>query len=153
MSVYHKSHWISCNIDDALGWSYIRVVRSRFYSHHMPIMLLFPLQLCEKLEGGPPCNSMPFWCGFRLTILKFSYSLVRHYIRQYSCLNKLTLFFCLGSSHPSLKVHEVKCVPGDPALTCPVLFKGSRSLLLLAWLYVAYCTSCPYLVRRYLVFC
>ena len=24
------------------------------------------------------------------------------------------------------------CVPGDPAITCPVLFKGSRSLLLLA---------------------
>ena len=26
----------------------------------------------------------------------------------------------------------VKCVPGDPALSCPVLFKGSRSPLSLA---------------------
>ena len=26
----------------------------------------------------------------------------------------------------------MKCIPGDPAFTCPVLFKGSRSLLLLA---------------------
>ena len=34
--------------------------RSRFCSHHMPIMLvLFPLQRREELEGGPPCNSMP----------------------------------------------------------------------------------------------
>ena len=132
MSVYHESHWISCNIDDALGRSYVRVARSHFGSHHMPIMLLFPLQRREKSEGGPPCNSMPFWCSVQLTILKFSYSLVRHYKRQYLCLNKLTLFFYLGSSHPSLKVHEVKCVPGDPTLTCPVLFKGSHSLLLLA---------------------
>ena len=29
-------------------------------------------------------------------------------------------------------MQEVKCVPGDPAITCPVLFKGSRSPLLLA---------------------
>ena len=132
MSVCHESHWISCNIDDALGWSYVCVARSRFGSHHMPIMLLFPLQRCEKSEGGPPCNSMPFWCGFGFTILKFSYSLVWHYKRQYSYLNKLMLFFCLGGSHPSLKVHKVKCIPRDPALTCPVLFKGSYSLLLLA---------------------
>ena len=26
----------------------------------------------------------------------------------------------------------MKCVPGDPAITCPVLFKGSHSPLLLA---------------------
>ena len=47
----------------------------------------------------------------------------------------------------------MKCVPGDPAIMCPVLFKGSHSPLLLASLYVAYCTLRPYLVRRYLVFC
>ena len=29
-------------------------------------------------------------------------------------------------------MREVKCIPGDPAITCPVLFKGSRSPLLLA---------------------
>ena len=34
------------------------------------------------------------------------------------------LCFCFGGSRQSLKVHEVKCVPGDPTITCPVLFKG-----------------------------
>ena len=29
-------------------------------------------------------------------------------------------------------MHEVKCIPGDPAITCPLLFKGSHSPLLLA---------------------
>ena len=33
---------------------------------------------------------------------------------------------------------------------CPVLFKGSRSLLLLACCYVTYRRSCAYLYRRYL---
>ena len=68
----------------------------------------------------------------RLTILKFPYLLVQHCKRLCTCLNKVTLCFCFGSSHQSLKVREVKCVPGDPAITCPVLFKGSRSPLLLA---------------------
>ena len=119
MSVYHESHWISCNIDDAFGRLYICVVRSRFGSHHMLIMLLFPLQRRKKSEGGPPCNSMPFRCGFRLTILKFSYSLVWHCKWQYLRLNKLTLFFCLGGSRPSLKVCEVKCVPQRPRSYVP----------------------------------
>ena len=68
----------------------------------------------------------------RLTILKFPYLLVRHRKWLCTCLNKVTLCFCFGSSHQSLKVREVKCVPRDPAITCPVLFKGSRSPLLLA---------------------
>ena len=63
------------------------------------------------------------------------------------------LCFCFGSSRQSLKVREVKYIPGDPTITCPVLFKGSRSLLSLVLLYVAYCTLRPYLVRQYLVFC
>ena len=42
------------------------------------------------------------------------------------------LCFCLGGSRQSLKVREVKCIPGDPTLMCPVLFKGSRSPLSLA---------------------
>ena len=88
-----------------------------------------------------------------LTILKFSYLLVRH--RKWLCsrFNKVTPCFWFGSSHQSLKVLEVKCVPRDPAIMCPVLFKGSRSPLSLALLYVAYCMLHPYLVRRYLVFC
>ena len=63
------------------------------------------------------------------------------------------LCFCFGSSRQSLKVREVKCIPRDPAIMCPVLFKGSCSPLSLALLYVAYCMLCPYLVRQYLVFC
>ena len=63
------------------------------------------------------------------------------------------LCFCFGGSHQSLKVCEVRCIPRDPAITCPVLFKGSRCLLSLALLYVAYCTLRSYLVRWYLVFC
>ena len=67
-----------------------------------------------------------------LTILKFPYLLVWH--RKGLCmhLNKVMLCFCFGSSHQSLMVCEVKCIPRDPAITCPVLFKGSRSPLLLA---------------------
>ena len=42
-------------------------------------------------------------------------------------------------------------IPGDPATACPVLFKGSRSLLLLACCYVTYRWSYAYLYRRYLV--
>ena len=88
-----------------------------------------------------------------LTILKFSYLLVRHRKRRYSRFNKVTPCFWFGGSRQSLKVCEVKCVPRDPAITCPVLFKGSHSLLSLALLCVAYCTLHPYLIRRYLVFC
>ena len=37
------------------------MMRGCFCSHHMPIILLFfPLQQNEELEGGPPFNSMPF---------------------------------------------------------------------------------------------
>ena len=36
-------------------------------------------------------------------------------------------------------------IPGDPTTMCPVLFKGSRSLLLLACCYVTYRWSCAYL--------
>ena len=64
--------------------------------------------------------------------IKVPYLLVWHRKRLSTRLNKVTLWFCLGGSHQSLKVHEVKCVPRDPALTCPVLFKGSCSPLSLA---------------------
>ena len=73
------------------------------------------------------CNSMPLVrLGLTICVVKCSYFLVRHRV----C--KIMLLFCLGGSRQSLKVREVKCVPRDPATTCPVLFKGSRSLLLLA---------------------
>ena len=128
MPMYCKSHWISCYVNDAFKRSYFRVPRSHFYSHHVPMMLLFlPLQRCENLEGGPPCNSMSLVrLGLTMCVVKCSYFLVRH------CVSKITLLFCLGGSRQSLKVREVKCIPGDPATMCPVLFKGSRSLLLLA---------------------
>ena len=58
--LYHESYWIPCNVNDTLGQSYFRMLRSRFCSHHMPIMLMFfPLQRHKESEGGPPCNSMP----------------------------------------------------------------------------------------------
>ena len=128
MPLYYESYWISGYVNDAFKRSYFCMPRSRFYSHHMLIILLFlPLQQCENSEGGPPCNSMPLVrLGLTICVIKCSYCLVWHRIY------KLMLLFCLGGSRQSLKVHEVKCVPRDPATTCPVLFKGSRSLLLLA---------------------
>ena len=56
--------------------------------------------------------------------------------------NNVTLCFCLGGSRQSLKVCEMKCIPGDPAIMCPVLFKGSCSplfigLALRSLLYIA----------------
>ena len=73
------------------------------------------------------CNSMPLVrLGLTMCVVKCSYLLVRHRV------SKITLLFCLGGSRQSLKVREVKCVPGDLATECPVLFKGSCSLLLLA---------------------
>ena len=126
--MYNKSHWVSCYVHDAFKWSYFRVSRSRFYSHHVLMMLLFlPLQRCENLEGGPPCNSMPLVrLGLTMVVVKCLYFLVRHRV------SKIMLLFCLGGSRQSLKVREVKYVLGDPVTMCPVLFKGSRSLLLLA---------------------
>ena len=126
--MYYKSHWISCYVHDAFKRSYFRMPRSCFYSHHVPMMLLFlPLQRCENSEGGPPCNSMPLVrLGLTMCVVKCLYFLVRHRV------SKIMLLFCLGGSHQSLKVHEVKCIPGDPATMYPVLFKGSHSLLLLA---------------------
>ena len=79
--------------------------------------------------------------------------LVWHRKQLCTWLNKVMLCFCFGGSHQSLKVHEVKCIPGDPAITCPVLFKGPTPRCHWLCFYVAYCTLRPYLIRRYLVFC
>ena len=66
--LYDESYWISADIDDALGWSYVCMPRSHLGSHHSPIMpVFFPLQQREKSEGGPPCNSIACpWCGLGL---------------------------------------------------------------------------------------
>ena len=82
--------------------------------------------ILQEVQVGK-CNSMPLVrLGLTICVVKCSYFLVRHRV------SKITLLFCLGGSRQSLKVRKVKCIPGDPATTCPVLFKGSRSLLLLA---------------------
>ena len=63
--LYNESYGISGDVDDALGWSYIRMSRSRLSSYHSPVSLVFfPLQRCENSEGGPPCNSIACpWCA------------------------------------------------------------------------------------------
>ena len=78
--LYDESYWISGDVDDALGRSHVHMPGSRFSSHHLPIMLVFfPLQRCEKSEGGPPCNSIACpWAAWACYPLKFPYSLVRH---------------------------------------------------------------------------
>ena len=76
------------------------------------------------------------WCGV---------GLLRLYSLYCGVVNKLTLL--LGSAAPVKRKGargEVR-FPGDPATMCPVLFKGSRSLLLLACCYVP-------IVRRVLIF-
>ena len=61
MLLNNKSYQIPCDVDDTLERSYFRMIRGRFCLHHMPtILLFFPLQRHKELEGGPPCNSMPF---------------------------------------------------------------------------------------------
>ena len=123
--MYCESHWISCDVYDTFKRSYLRMSRSGFNSHHMPILLLFlPLQRYEILEGGPPCKSMP------LVRLGLTFCSMLS-ITSSAALYKIMLLF--GFAAPvNLKVREVKCVPGDPGTMCPVLFKGSHSLLLLA---------------------
>ena len=67
--------------------------------------------------GAYLCNSMLLVRrGLTICVVKCSYFLERH------CVSKINAPLLLGSSHQSLKVCEVKCVPGDPTTTCPVLF-------------------------------
>ena len=74
------------------------------------------------------CPSGAVWAYY----IKVPYFLVRHCKWLLSRLNKITLGFSFGGSRQSLKVHKVKCIPGDPTIMCLVLFKGSCSPLLLA---------------------
>ena len=82
-----------------------------------------------SMAAGGRCVKVCPWCGVGLLRLYFLYCGV---------VNKLTLL--LGSAAPVKRKGargEVR-FPGDPATMCPVLFKGSRSLLLLACCYVTY---------------
>ena len=100
--------------------------RLHCFSAYFWIFLLHGLQ-CFSGMLLLLCNSMPLvWRGLTMCMVKCSYFLVLHRV------SKIMLVFCLGGSRQSLKVREVKCIPGDPTTMCPVLFKGSRSLLLLA---------------------
>ena len=70
----------------------------------------------------------------RLTMVMFVFPLVRH-SRAGRTLHKAKVKysgFRFGGSHVSLKVREAVCVPGDPAIMCPCLFKGARFLSVLA---------------------
>ena len=88
----------------------------------MPMMLLLlPLQRCEISEGGPPCKSMPL---VRLGLTLFSTLFVTSSAASY----KITLPLWFWQLPSTKRCTRVKCVPGDPATMCPVLFKGSRPL-------------------------
>ena len=38
--IYCESHWVSGDVYDAFRRSHVRVARSRFCSHHMPMFIL-----------------------------------------------------------------------------------------------------------------
>ena len=85
---------------------------------------------CIKMKEMPPPLDPSIvkvcpWCGVGLL---FSYLFSTRSAASY--INNAPLWF--GQLLLNLKVREVKWVPGDPATMCPVLFKGSRYLLLLA---------------------
>ena len=67
------------------------------------------------------------WCGVGLLRLLFLCCGV---------INKLTLLLVLAAPVKRKGARGEVRFPGDPATMCPVLFKGSRSLLLLACCYV-----------------
>ena len=67
------------------------------------------------------------WCGVGLLRLLCLYCGV---------INILTLLLVLAAPVKRKGARGVVRFPGDPATMCPVLFKGSRSLLLLACCYV-----------------
>ena len=62
--IYCESHWITCYVDDAFKRSYLCMPRSRFYSYHMPVILLFlPLQRYEKFWREDLHVIVCPWCG------------------------------------------------------------------------------------------
>ena len=79
----------------------------------------FPLYI--KLASVCP------WCGVGLLRLLFLCCGV---------ISKLTLLLVLAAPVKRKGARGEVRFPGDPATMCPVLFKGSRSLLLLACCYV-----------------
>ena len=67
------------------------------------------------------------WCGVGLLRLLFL---------RCGVISKLTLLLVLAAPVKRKGARGEVRFPGDPATMCPVLFKGSRSLLLLACCYV-----------------
>ena len=71
--MYWESHWITCYVDDAFERSYLCVPRSRFYSHHVPVMSLFlPLQRYEKFQREDLHVIVCPWCGVGLLYLLYN---------------------------------------------------------------------------------
>ena len=62
--------------------------------------------------------------------------LLRLFFLYGSVINKLTLLLVLAAPVKRKGARGEVRFPGDPSTMCPVLFKGSRSLLLLACCYV-----------------
>ena len=67
------------------------------------------------------------WCGV---------GLLRLFFLCCGVISKLTLLLVLAAPVKRKGARGEVRFPGDPATMCPVLFKGSRSLLLLACCYV-----------------
>ena len=67
------------------------------------------------------------WCGV---------GLLRLFFLCCGVISKLTLLLVLAAPVKRKGARGEVCFPGDPTTKCPVLFKGSRSLLLLACCYV-----------------
>ena len=68
--MYCKSHWISCYVDNTFKRAYLCMPRSRFYSHHVPMILLFlPLQRYKKFRREDLHVIVCPWCGVGLLYL------------------------------------------------------------------------------------
>ena len=81
----------------------------------------------QTCQFDRPCVKVCPWCGV---------GLLRLFFLCCGVINKLTLLLVLAAPVKRKGARGEVRFPGDPATMCPVLFKGSRSLLLLACCYV-----------------
>ena len=102
-----------------LIWYHLNVMLSMSKMSKIDQIYLRAVMLC-MLEIVIVCPLGAVWAYY----IKVPYLLVWHCERLYTRLNKVTLCFSFGGSRQNLKVREVKCIPGDPTIMCPVLFKG-----------------------------